>query len=635
MTFVKAVWRFIVGVKDVLVLCFLLLFFAALYALLSLAPGERPVRTSEGALFVDLDGYLVEQPETADPVGAILGGEAPVKQYRLRDVIATLEAARADPKVKAVVLDLDSFLGGGQAGLINVGAALDRVRAAKKPVLAYGTIYDDHSYLLAAHSTEIWLNPLGGVALTGPGGSNLYFKGLLDKLGITMNIYRVGTFKSAVEPLMRTEQSPEARQAAQALASALWSQWRENAAKARPTGQIAAYAASPLPIIEGTRGDLSAAALRAGLVDKIGNRQDFEARVATLAGESPDPEGPGFAAIPLDRYARSHGAPDDGDIGVLTVAGDIVDGEAGPGTAGGESIAMLLEDALAKKDLKALVVRVDSPGGSVVASERIRGVIADARAQGLPVVVSMANVAASGGYWVATASDMIFAEPSTITGSIGVFGVLPSFQGLLSKMGITTDGVRTTPLSGQPDLLGGVSPEFSRVTQMAVEDIYRRFLALVSHARKMPADRVDRIAQGRVWDGGAAHQLGLVDRLGGLDDAIGAAAKLAKLDPATARPYYIEPKADPFTAFVTQMLESEENPASASASGDLLGHEARVRRTQLLRALQSARSLGEGGSVQALCLECAASSGITPSAGPGRRATNDVGFLASLLRILQ
>ena len=511
MTFVKAVWRFIVGVKDVLVLCFLLLFFAALYALLSLAPGERPVRTSEGALFVDLDGYLVEQPETADPVGAILGGEAPVKQYRLRDVIATLDAARADPKVKAVVLDLDSFLGGGQAGLINVGAALDRVRAAKKPVLAYGTIYDDHSYLLAAHSTEIWLNPLGGVALTGPGGSNLYFKGLLDKLGITMNIYRVGTFKSAVEPLMRTEQSPEARQAAQALASALWSQWRENAAKARPTGQIAAYAADPLPIIEGTRGDLSAAALRAGLVDKIGNRQDFEARVATLAGESPDPEGPGFAAIPLDRYARSHGAPDDGDIGVLTVAGDIVDGEAGPGTAGGESIAMLLEDALAKKDLKALVVRVDSPGGSVVASERIRGVIADARAQGLPVVVSMANVAASGGYWVSTASDMIFAEPSTITGSIGVFGVLPSFQGLLSKMGITTDGVRTTPLSGQPDLLGGVSPEFSRVTQMAVEDIYRRFLALVSHARKMPADRVDRIAQGRVWDGGAAHQLGLVD----------------------------------------------------------------------------------------------------------------------------
>lgn len=630
MTFLKAVWRFLVGVKDLLALCLLLMFFAGLYALLSMAPGERPMRVYEGALFVDLDGTLVEQPESADPFSVLFGGEAPVGQYALRDVVGAINAARTDPKVKAVVLDLDGFLGGGQTSLMRVGAALDRVRAAKKPVIAYATLYDDGSYLLAAHASEVWLNPLGGVALTGPGGSNLYFKGLIEKLGITTHIYRVGTYKSAVEPFMRAEQSPEAKAAAQSLVDNLWSYWRENVTRARPAARIDAYSSRPVEAVEAVRGDLAAAAMGARLVDKIGDREAFEAHVAQIAGEGQTSDGPAFAAIALRDYARAQRSGRNGQVGVLTIAGDIVDGEAGPGTAGGDSIARMLKDALDQRDLKALVVRVDSPGGSVLAAERIRSAIAQAKAQGLPIVVSMGDVAASGGYWVSTTADSIFAEPSTITGSIGVFGIVPSFEGLLAKMGVTTDGVGTTPLSGEPDLLGGVSPEFNRISQLSVENIYSRFLGLVAQARGMRPERVDGIAQGRVWDGGTAHQLGLVDRFGGLEDAVAEAARLAKLDPAKARPFYIEPEVDPFTAFVTQLIESEEGASpSTSASADLFGRQALARRALLDRAIGEARRLAESGSVQARCLECGAfvrtpSSARTPSgAGNMLRAMAD------------
>lgn len=607
MAFAKAIWRFIMGVKDVLVLCFLLLFFAALYAALSLSTGERPVKAHRGALLLDLDGFIVEQPERTDPVAALLGGEAPVHQYRLRDIVTALEAARADPDVKAVVLNLDGFMGGGQVAMTRVGAALDAVRAAKKPVLAYAIGYDDDSYQLAAHASELWLNPLGGVALTGPGGSQLYFKGLLDKLGVTAHIYRVGTYKSAVEPLMRSDQSPEAKAAAQALADHLWQNWKEDVSRARPKAKIAAYSSDPLSVVDAAKGDLSAAAMTAGLVDKLGDERNFANRIAEIAGKSgrADGEGPAYAAIDLRDYIRAKRPANNGSIGVLTIAGDIVDGDAGPGTAGGDSIAALLDNALATRNLKALVVRVDSPGGSVLASEQIRSAIMAAKAEGLPVVASMGNVAASGGYWVSTAADHIMAEPSTITGSIGVFGVIPGLEGMLAKIGVTADGVKTTPLSGEPDLAGGIGSTFSRITQLTIEDVYRRFLALVSKARGIPAEKVDAIAQGRVWDGGTARQVGLIDGFGGLDEAIAEAAKLAKLDPKTARPFYIEPETDPFTKFVDDLIDRQSARRASGHPGDLLARQAAWQQALLTRALNDARRLAGGGSIQATCLECA------------------------------
>ena len=621
MAFVKGAWRILVAIKDGLVLLFLLLFFGALYAALSYSP--QPAKSvSSGALLLDLDGTVVEQPAEISPT-ALLSGSAPeAKEYRLSDIVAALEAAKGDAKVKAGVLNLDGFLGGGQVAMTRIGAALDAVRAAKKPVLAYATLYTDDSYQLAAHASEVWSDPLGGVAILGRGGSNLYYKGLIDKLGVNTHVYRVGTYKSFVEPFTRSEQSPEARQANQALADALWQNWQDDVQKARPRARIAAYAGDPAAAARAANGDIAKAALAAGLVDKLGDESAFGEHVAEIAGDATGDKAGSFAAIDLRAYVKARAPANDGQIGVLTVAGDIVDGEAGPGTAGGDTISDLLLTALDQRNLKALVVRVDSPGGSVMASERIRSAIMQAKEDGLPVVVSMGNVAASGGYWVSTPGDVIFAEPETITGSIGVFGILPSFEGTLAKMGITTDGVRTTPLSGQPDIAGGTTPEFDQIMQLGVEDIYRRFVGLVARARNKTPQQIDAIAQGRVWDGGTARQIGLVDRFGGLEDAIAEAARRAKLDPAKARAYRIEKAPDPWAEWLEALAERESDDATAPR--DMLARQAWAQRGWALQAVSDVRALVSGAGVRADCLECRG------YGAPRRPRPEDAGMMATL-----
>ncbi|CAD7335075.1 signal peptide peptidase SppA [Sphingomonadales bacterium 56] len=601
MAFVKGVWRILVAIKDGLVLLLLLGFFGLLYAALSWSP--KPARSvSSGALLLKLDGTIVEQPAEADPFSLLTSSGPQTKEYRLSDVVTALEAAKTDGKVKAVVLNLDGFLGGGQVALSRVGKALDAVRAANKPVFAFATIYSDDSYQLAAHASETWVDPLGGVAILGRGGSGLYYKGLIDKLGVNTHVYRVGTYKSFVEPFIRTEQSPEARQANQALADALWQDWQEEVAKARPRAKLAAYVANPAGAAEAARGNLAKAAQNAGLVDKLGDEAAFGKRVAQVAGEPSDDRVGDFASTDLSSYAKAHRPANDGQIGVITVAGDIVDGDGGPGSAAGDTISALLYKALSEKDLKALVVRVDSPGGSVMASEKIRQAIMEAKRKGLPIVVSMGNVAASGGYWISTPANLILAEPGTITGSIGVFGILPSFEGTLAKLGITTDGVRTTPLSGQPDLAGGTTPEFDRIMQMGIEDIYGRFVGLVAQARRKSPEQIDTIAQGRVWDGATARQIGLVDRFGGLEDAIAEAAKLAKIDPAKAKAYRIEKEPDKFAEFLQSMTERDDEDADAPR--DMLSRQAMIQRRWAMQAIADVRGLISGAGVRADCLEC-------------------------------
>jgi protease-4 len=503
--------------------------------------------------------------------------------------------------VKAVALDLDSFIGGGQAALSDVGEALDRVRRAGKPVVAYATAYSDDSYLLAAHANEVWLNPLGGVLIAGPGGANLYYKGLLDKIGVTANVYRAGTFKAAVEPFTRTDMSPEARQANEAIARSLWENWVTEVRTARGKAQVLPYAAAPVEQIARANGDLAQAALNAGLVDKLGDRTAYGKRLAELGGVL-DEDVPGsFRAIKFDQWVAANPVPKGGRIGVVTVAGNIVDGEAGPGTAGADTIAEHIRKGLKDKDLAALVVRVDSPGGSTTASERIRQAVLDAKSTGIPVVISMGSVAASGGYWIATAGDVIFAEPETITGSIGVFGILPSFEGALQKLGVGADGIKTTPLSGEPDLLRGPSDVADRLLQTGVDSTYRRFLSIVSAARKLPVERVDQIAQGRVWDGGTARQLQLVDRFGGLDEAIVEAARRAK--PATATPVYLDKE----PSFADQMLRSfRETDTEAPAGRDAWSKLAHRPQWLLARGLADAQLILSGPAIQARCLECPA-----------------------------
>lgn len=615
MRFVRAIWKLLVGIKDALVLLFMLLFFGLLYAGLS----ARPQLITDGVLALDLDGTVVEEPAKLQL--AELAGGSRLKEYRLRDLVAALDEARDDDRVKAVALDLDGFLGGGQTAMSDLSDALRRVRASGKPVVAYAVGYTDDGYQLGAAASEVWLNPLGAVAIAGPGGSNLYFKGLLDKLGVTANVYRVGTYKAAVEPVIRNDMSPEAEENYLALGGALLESWRENVLRARPKAKIDAYLKDMPGAVDAVGGDMAKAALAAGLVDKLADRRAYEARLAELGGDDNDAPG-GYRQIKLSAYIADKVAERrDGPIGVVTVAGTIVDGKAPVGTAGGDSIAAAIEKGLRDGGLKALVVRVDSPGGSVLASERIRQAILAAKEQKLPVVVSMGNVAASGGYWVATPADFIFAEPSTITGSIGVFGIIPSFEGTLTKLGLGADGIKTTPLSGEPDLLKGPSLEANRLIQASVESIYRHFLTIVAQSRHKPPAEVDRIAQGRVWDGGTARQLGLVDGFGSMDEAIAKAAELARLDKDNRGVRYLE-RPRSFKDSLLEMLATEELDDGA-APGDAFAAIGGRPAEEIAAAIADLRSILAGPRIQARCLECG-------PVAPSRLTEADRGFLASL-----
>ena len=617
MRFAKAIWKLLVGVKDALVLLFMLLFFAVLYAGLSV----RPEAVGEGVLALDLNGVVVEQPSRAEWTEVVAGSNR-MEQYRLRDLVTALEDAKSDDRVKAVALDLDGFLGGGQTAMATLADSIREVRESGKPVIAYSVGYTDDSYQLAAAASEVWLNPLGLVAIAGPGGPNLYYAGLLEKLGVTPNVYRVGTYKAAVEPFTRNDMSPEAEENARALGEALLEEWIQDVSRARPKARLQQYVSNPVGAVEAAQGDLSRAALASGLVDKLADRQAFQRRLAELGGG--DGAAPhGYKRIELDAYIADRvEEPGSGSVGVVTVAGMIVDGKASAGTAGGDSIAEAIEKGLREQDLKALIVRVDSPGGSVLASERIRQAILEAKRRELPVVVSMGNVAASGGYWISTPADFIFAEPSTITGSIGVFGILPSFEGTREKLGLGADGIKTTPLSGEPDLLNGPSPEVNVLLQAGVESVYRRFLGIVSESRgKSPAE-IDRIAQGRVWDGGTARQLGLVDGFGGMEEAIAKAAELAKLEDSEVRVTYLERPA----SFREQLLETlatqddaETAPADAFA---VLGGAG----PNLAQAIADVKAIMTGPRIQVRCLEC-------PAAVPVAAGAKETSFLFMLRQL--
>jgi protease-4 len=616
MKFVRAIWKLLVGIKDALVLVLMLFFFGALYSALS----ARPAPVGKGVLDLNLNGSVVEQPSRAQ--WADVAGGNRIGEYRLRDLVQALDKAKDDSRVKAVALDLDGFTGGGQTTIGDLAEAVKRVRSAGKPVVAYGVGYTDDSYELAAAASEIWLNPLGAVLVAGPGGSNLYYKGLLDKLGVTANVYRVGSYKSAVEPFIRNDMSPEARQNYMALDQAELESWRSHVKKDRPKANIDLFLKDMNGAVAAAGGDMAKAALANGFVDRIGSRSEFEQRLAELGGRrgKDGKDSARFARIKLGSYVSDVVEKNPkGPIGIVTIAGMIIDGKAGPGTAGGDTIAKEIEDGI-DDGIKALVVRVDSPGGSVLASERIRQALLQAKAKKIPIVVSMGSVAASGGYWVSTPGDFIYAEPSTITGSIGVFGILPSFQGTLQKLGIGADGVKTTPLSGEPDLFKGPSPEAGQLLQTGVNSMYARFLKIVADARHKTPQQVDAIAQGRVWDGGTAHQLGLVDGFGGIDEAVAKAAQLAGLG-NERRVRYLEPPKT-FKQALIEALANEQNDSNAVPE-DAFASLGRAPQQQVAAMLQEVRSILSGPSIQARCLSC-------PPVAPARLERRDLSLLEVL-----
>lgn len=630
MSFVGKVWKVLVGIKDGLVLLFMLLFFVALFGILAARPNPGQVR--EGALLIDLSGVVVEEKTAFDPIAALLSRSAPVGETRARDIVRALDAAATDDRVKAVVIDMTTFLGGGQVHLKEIGASMDRLRKAKKQVLTYAMGYADDHMLIAAHASEVWLDPQGMAMIAGPGGSNLYYAGLLDKLSVNARVYRAGEFKAAVEPYTRASMSDEARANLSGVYDALWEEYKANVTRARPQLALARVTGDPLAWIESSGGDLAQAALDAGFVDRLGDRATFGARVAELAGKDPWSTAPGtFAASELEAYLADIGQARQGKaIGVVTIAGEIVDGEAGPGVAGGKRIADLLDEAL-DDDLAALVVRVDSPGGSVTASEEIRRAIQRYRDRKIPVVVSFANIAASGGYWVATSSDRIFAEPETVTGSIGVFAVVPTFEQAAARLGVTSDGYRTTELSGQPDFLGGFSPAMDALLQTSIGGTYKDFLTLVAQSRRMPVERVDTLAQGQVWDGGTARQLGLVDQFGGLTDALGWAADKAGAKKGEWHAVYLGESDARYDSLIRQLLVSGSGDGTPAGGGDIFATTALHSEQIGTRVARDAERLLGTRGVQAFCLACPVGPAV-PDASRAR-AEPSQGVLALLARL--
>ena len=606
MIFARKVWHLLVAIKDGLVLCAMLLFFVVLYGVLTARPSGGALK--DGALLVKLAGAVVEEPAEQDPLALITSGAAPLKQTRARDLVRTLKLAATDDHIKAVVLDLSQFTGGGLVHMQEVGAAMDAVRKANKPVLTYAVAYIDDGVMLAAHASEVWAHPLGGAFVMGPGGTTPYYGTLLQNYGVKVHVFKVGTFKDAIEPYIRNDASAPSKEARTALYASLWQVWQDDVAKARPKAQIARITKDPAGWFKAAQGDGAQAALSAGLIDKIGDSVAFGERVRELAGADSGSKRPGayafnrpatlLAAHPLDTTGKA--------VAVVTVAGEIVDGKAGPGTAGGDRIAKLIDQANAD-DAPALVLRVDSPGGSVLASEQIRGAVERFKApkdgKERPVVVSMANLAASGGYWVSTPANRIFAEPGTITGSIGIFAVVPSFEATLARYGVNSDGVRTTPLSGQPDILGGFTPESEAMLQSSIEHGYARFIGLVAKSRGKTPAQIDTVAQGRVWDGGTAHQIGLVDAFGGLPEALAYAASAAKLD--AWHPQYYGKDAGGYGGMIQKLLSGDDEDADSGEQGfDLAGLMAQRQQDSLVRLVNGLTRLGRVQGAQAYCLDC-------------------------------
>ena len=497
--------------------------------------GPKPLQPRT-ALVLDLKGRLVEQASGSlrEQALAQLRGPAREAQTPLRDVLAALEAAARDEQIGSVVLELDGFAGGGQAQLREVAAALARFKAAGKPVYAYASGYDQRSYFLAAQASEVWLHPMGMVLIQGFGGYRNYYKDALDRLGISANVIRVGTYKNFGEPYFANGPSPATLESEGYLYGDLWSRYTGalEAARRLPPGAIGrSIEALPQRLAE-VRGDTARLALQEKLVDALKTRD--EVRALLMERGARDEQGKSYRQVSLAAYQAYLKPRREGPaLGVVVAEGEIVDGEAGPGKVGGDSTARLIRQAREDAQIKALVLRVNSPGGSAFASETLRRELELTRRAGKPVVVSMGDVAASGGYWIALAADRVIADPSTVTGSIGVFGMLPTADKLLDKLSIHTGGTTTTWLAGGYDPRRPLDPRLRAAVQSGIQHIYDEFTAKAAAARGRPVAEIDAVAQGRVWSGAQALQRGLVDELGGYQDAIRAAARLAGLDRAS------------------------------------------------------------------------------------------------------
>ncbi|MEP7185807.1 MAG: signal peptide peptidase SppA [Rhodanobacter sp.] len=527
------------GINVIRLLIINVLFFGLLAILLLVvaagSTGDRAVQ-SDSVLVIKPQGALVEQ-YSIDPLQralAGLSGEEP-KQIQLRDLVDAIDAAAKDKRITRILLLPDELQGGGFAALREVGAALDRFRAAGKPVIVWAVNLDQGQYYLAAHADRLLVDPQGGVMITGLANYRLFYKDLLDKLGVDVHLFRVGEFKSAAEPYILDHASPESKEADSFWMNGVWDRYiNEVAALRKIDPAVLRDNIDHLPQnIATTQGDLAQLALNQHLIDGTATR----AQLVTMMrkeGVPADKKDHTFRQVDLARYAaqlppKNDARSSQAGVTVVVAEGEIAGGKRGPGSIGGESTAALIRAARENKKTRALVLRVNSPGGEVYAAEQIRREVELTRKSGIPVVVSMGDVAASGGYWISMNANRIFAEPNTITGSIGIFGMYYSVPGTLAKLGIHSDGVGTGPMAGAFDITRPLDPKVGTVIQAIINKGYRDFVGNVAKARGQSYAAVDAIAQGRVWTGQQALDRGLVDQIGGMQAAVADAASLAKL----------------------------------------------------------------------------------------------------------
>ncbi|EJA3582942.1 TPA: signal peptide peptidase SppA [Vibrio vulnificus] len=553
----KGIWKAITFVRLALTNLIFLLSIALVYFIYFYGHDTQPQVEQPSALVLNLSGPIVEQSLYINPMdsfaGSLFGEEIP-KENVLFDVVDTIRYAKDDEKITGLVLSLRDMPETNLTKLRYIAKALNEFKASGKPIYAVDAFYNQSQYYLASYADKIYLAPDGGVMLKGYSAFNLYYKTLLEKLDVTTHVFRVGTYKSAIEPFVRDDMSPAAKESATRWLTQLWGAFVDDVANNR---QIDPKTLNPsmeefLSQLKSVNGDLAALSIKLGLVDELATRQQLRAQLAEKFGASGDDSYKAISYYDYRATMRDNFDVNADDIAIVVASGTIMDGQQPRGTVGGDTVAGLLRQARNDDKVKAVVLRVDSPGGSAFASEVIRNEVQALKDAGKPIVVSMSSLAASGGYWISMSADKIIAQPTTLTGSIGIFSVITTFEKGFNKLGIYTDGVGTSPFSGE-GISTGLSKGASQAFQMGIEHGYQRFISLVGNNRDLSLDAVDKVAQGRVWTGYDALQHGLVDQIGDFDDAVAEAAKMAQLE--NYKLYWVEEPLSPTEQFIQEFMK--------------------------------------------------------------------------------
>jgi protease IV len=603
-------WMRIVAVNAL----FLIILGFVLLAIFAGGPGRLPERAP---LRLEISGFLVDQRSYIDPFAQLFSRNPDDgTETVVHEVVQAINIAAEDPRITELVLELQYFAGGGISKLEEIGAALTAFKNSGKEIIAISGFYSQAQYYLASYADQVTMHPMGAVLLTGYGSYRNYFNEAIDKLGINLHVFRVGEYKDAVEPFTRMAMSEESREHNSRWIDQLWSIYTSRVENQRqlPKDAINDYINNLDEHLRTVNGDAAALALRNNLVDRLATGPELRAMLIERFGY--DEREDDYQAIHYQRYLQylaRKPAKSPNNIGLVVASGIIYDGEQPPGTIGGDTLAALIREAREVREVDALVLRIDSGGGSAFASEVIRNEVVATRQAGIPVVVSMGSVAASGGYWIAANADEIWATPTTLTGSIGVFSILPTFESTLDKLGINTDGYGTNALTDATRLDLPLDPLAEDVIQQNVESIYARFLAIVAEGRDTEPALIHPIAQGRIWSGITAQELGLVDQLGYLNDAVAAAAQ--RIGVTDYQVELIEQTMSPWELFIQSLTTGTTATVKSALAGWVLGADREMAGSLLTAArhnpwqgltdlLQLLQTTKQPGSVYAHCFQC-------------------------------